>query len=246
MDAYLDREDHVNAEEERHLLVEMHPNLPEGYGCLLAPTVVDAANTTTIPVHIFNPHSNPVAIRQDSVVGQVETVKVQQTIAEHESPNELGYDSAVRRVTLQEKGKTHMSRHQTKFHIKFITRKTTIQAPTVPLPDHLRCLYEESIKGKSKAQHAQVHSLLQKHVKVFSKDEYDVGHTHPVEHTIDTGDAKPIKQPPRLVPIALAGEELKHWKSCKHKVLSIPQPPHGLARLFWLKKVGQVLPCIDY
>ena len=131
----------------------------------------------------------------------METVKVQQTIAEHENPNEVGNDSAARRVTLQEtggpKGKTHMSRCQTKFHRKSITRKTTIQAPTVPLPDHLRCLYEESIKGKSKAQHAQVHSLLQKHEKVFSKDEYDLGHTHLVEHTIDTGNAKPIKQPPR-------------------------------------------------
>ena len=150
---------------------------------------------------IFNPHSNPIVIRQDSVVGQVETVKVQQTIAEHENPNEVGNDSAVRRVTLWEtggkKGNTHMSRCQAKFHRKSITRKATIQAPTVPLPDHLKCLYEESIKGKSKVQCAQVHSLLQKHEEVFSKDEYDLGHTHLVEHTIDTGNAKPIKQPPR-------------------------------------------------
>ena len=55
VDAYLEREEHDNVEEERHLLVEMHPSLPEGYGCLLAPTVVDMANTTTIPVCIFNP-----------------------------------------------------------------------------------------------------------------------------------------------------------------------------------------------
>ena len=159
VDAYLDREEHVNVEEERHLLVEMHPSLPGGYGCLLAPTVVDAANTTTIPVCIFNPHSNPIVIRQDSVVGQVETVKVQQTIAKHENPNEVGNNSAARRVTLQEtgglKGKIHMSRCQAKFHRKSIARKTTIQAPTVPLPEHLKGLYEESIKGKSKVQYAQ-------------------------------------------------------------------------------------------
>ena len=30
VDAYLDREEHVNAEEERHLLVEMHSNLSRG------------------------------------------------------------------------------------------------------------------------------------------------------------------------------------------------------------------------
>ena len=198
--AYLDREEHVNVEEERPLLVEMHPSLPEGYGCLLAPTVVEVANTTTIPVHIFNPQSNPIVIRQDSVVWQVETVKVQQTIAKHENPNEVWNNSAARRVTLQEtgglKGKTHMSRCQTKFHRKSIARKTTIQAPTVPLPEHLKGLYEESIRGKSKGQYAQVHSLLQKHENVFSKDKYDLGHAHLVEHTIDTGNAKPIKQPP--------------------------------------------------
>ena len=50
VDAYIDRNEHVNDEEEHQLLVEMYPNLPEGYGCLLAPTVVNAANTTTVPV----------------------------------------------------------------------------------------------------------------------------------------------------------------------------------------------------
>ena len=100
MDAYLDREEQVHVKEERHLLVEMHPSLPEGYGCLLAPTVVDATNTTTIPACIFNPQSNPIVIRQDSVVGQAETVKVQQTIPDHENPNEVGNNSAARRVTL--------------------------------------------------------------------------------------------------------------------------------------------------
>ena len=63
---------------------------------------------------IFNPHSNSIVIRQGSVVEQVETVKVQQTIAEHENRNEVSNDSAARRVTLQDtgglKGKTHMSR----------------------------------------------------------------------------------------------------------------------------------------
>ena len=90
-----------------------------------------------------------------------------------------------------------MPRLQAKFHRKSVTRKTNIQAPTVPVPDHLKCFYEESIKDKSKVQHAQVHNLLQKHEKVFSKDKYDLDHTHLVKHTIDTGDAKPIKQPPR-------------------------------------------------
>ena len=68
VDAYVDRNEHVIDEEKHQLLVEMHHNLPEGYGCLLALTVVNAAKTTTVPVCIFNLHSQPIVIRQDSVV----------------------------------------------------------------------------------------------------------------------------------------------------------------------------------
>jgi hypothetical protein len=49
--------------------------------------------------------------------------------------------------------------------------------------------------------------LFQKFSNTFSKDEIDFGRTTLVEHHIDTGDAKPIKQPPRRVPMAYANEE---------------------------------------
>ena len=40
VDAYVDRHENQNEEEECRLLVEMYPNLPEGYGCILALTIV--------------------------------------------------------------------------------------------------------------------------------------------------------------------------------------------------------------
>ena len=36
VNAYVDRYENQNEEEEGRLLVEMHPNLLEGYGCILA------------------------------------------------------------------------------------------------------------------------------------------------------------------------------------------------------------------
>ena len=51
--------------------------------------------------------------------------------------------------------------------------------------------------------------MLLKHQSVFSKNENDLGHTHMVEHTIDTGDAKPIKQPPCWLLMAYAKEDHK-------------------------------------
>ena len=73
VDVYVDR--HENQEEEENrLLVEMHPNPPEVYGCVLAPSMVDGAICTMMPVPLFNPHNYLVVIRQDSVVRQEEPV----------------------------------------------------------------------------------------------------------------------------------------------------------------------------
>ena len=49
----------------------MHSNIPQGYGCILAATIVDVANNTNMQVCLFNPHSYPVVVRQDSIVGQM-------------------------------------------------------------------------------------------------------------------------------------------------------------------------------
>ena len=86
VDACVDRDKHVIDEEEHILLVDMNSNLPGGYGCLLAPTVVNAVDTTAVQVGIFNPHSKSIVIRQDSVVGQVEPVKVEHATAKHKNP----------------------------------------------------------------------------------------------------------------------------------------------------------------
>jgi hypothetical protein len=51
--------------------------------------------------------------------------------------------------------------------------------------------------------------LLQKFPDIFSKNDTDLGLTNLVEHHIETGDAKPLKQPPRRVPMAYAEDEKK-------------------------------------
>ena len=94
---------------------------------------------------------------------------------------------------------------------------------------------------------AQIHSLLLKHEKVFSKDGYDLGHTNLVEHTVNTGNAKPIKQPPRQVPIAFAGEEHKALEKLHAQgVISSSTCPWSSPTVLVWKKSGQVCPCVDY
>ena len=88
-----------------------------------------------------------------------------------------------------------------------------------------------------------------KHENAFSRDEFDFGRVDPMYgvHSIDTGDAKPVRCPPRRVPLAFADEERKVIETMEkqdfirksHSCWSSP------LCLVW-KKDGKVRPCIDY
>ena len=196
VDVFVDRLENQNEDEVGRLLVEMHPNLPEGYGCILAPMIVDASSNTTVTVCILNPHSYPIVVRQDSVVSQVEPVDVVHTISECENPSEKSNCSATRRVLLGEKsmlpGKAHrVTKGQKRSFAQYV------QEPLAHSQHTLKDLYEHSVKGRNEYQKKVIHWLLLKHQNVFSKNENDLGCTHLVEHTIKTGNARPIKQQPR-------------------------------------------------
>ena len=58
-----------------------------------------------------------------------------------------------------------------------------------------------SIGGKER-----VREIVSAYKDIFSRHDGDIGHTHLVEHTIDTGDAAPIRQPPRRIPVSVRAE----------------------------------------
>ena len=246
VNAYVDIYENQNEEEEGRLLVEMHPNLPEGYGCILASTIVDASSSTTVPIRIFNPQSYPVVVKQDSVVGQVESVDVVRTVSKCENPNDKGNCSVTRRVLLnRESTLTSKTRRVMKGQKKSFVYY--VQGSLAPLPEHLKELYEKSAKGKNEYEKKVIHWLLLKHQNVFSKNENDLGRTHLVEHTIDTGDAKPIKQPPRWLPMAFADEDRKALEKLQTQGVIRPSTsPWALPILLVKKKDGSTRPCVDY
>ena len=90
VDAYVDQHENQEEEEEGRLLIEMYPNLPYEYGCVLAPMIVNVANSTTMSVHLSNLHSYPVVVRKDSIVCQMEPLDVANTISRYENAKEKG------------------------------------------------------------------------------------------------------------------------------------------------------------
>lgn len=62
----------------------------------------------------------------------------------------------------------------------------------------------------SQTERTLLQNVLQSYADVFAKNEFDLGSFTAIEHSIDTGDSRPIKQRLRRTPACFADEEEKH------------------------------------
>ncbi|MCP3871386.1 MAG: hypothetical protein GY703_25440, partial [Gammaproteobacteria bacterium] len=75
--------------------------------------------------------------------------------------------------------------------------------PSIPnqgLPEHLQKLYLDSSWKLEPDDQEKLKNLLIEFQDIFAKSEYDLGHFSAFEHTIDTGEATPIKLGLRRTP----------------------------------------------
>ena len=66
-----------------------------------------------------------------------------------------------------------------------------------PTPDdvsHVDCIIERLPKDLTPEEMKRATELIRSKAHIFSRNEYDVGRTDVIEHSIDTKDHKPIKQ----------------------------------------------------
>lgn len=89
-------------------------------------------------------------------------------------------------------------------------------------------------------------NLLSKFQEVFSKHEFDIGLTDLVEHSIDTGDAKPVRLPPRRVPIAFAEKEKNMISQLEQNIIRKSNSPWSTALVFVVRKDQKIRMFIDY
>ncbi|KAK3085966.1 hypothetical protein FSP39_011423 [Pinctada imbricata] len=115
------------------------------------------------------------------------------------------------------------------------------------LPPNLRLMYDSCDKDLDTEERIKVKNFLRKHQDLFSKSDKDIGQTSLVEHTIETGDARPIKQRPYRIPLAkrfLAEAEIRDM--AERGIIEPSNSPWCSNLVMVTKKDGSVRFCLDF
>ena len=115
------------------------------------------------------------------------------------------------------------------------------------VPEHLQDLFDRTTEGMDHQQQDQVAKFLIRFSNVFSKSDDDIGRTGVIKNQIPTGDAQPIKQQPRRVPVQM-NEEINSQidTRLKENVIKESSSPWASNIVMVKKKDGTSRLCVDY
>ena len=115
------------------------------------------------------------------------------------------------------------------------------------LPEYLKDLWERSSVHLTTEQSSELAKLLTKYQSAFAKSSDDLGRTNLVQHYINTGNAAPIRQPPRRLPFGkrqMEKEEIQ--KMLERGVIEPSTSAWSSPVVLVTKKDGTTRFCVDY
>ena len=113
--------------------------------------------------------------------------------------------------------------------------------------EHIAPLLNNIASDITQSQRSQLQETLMEFADVFSSGPEDIGLTDQVKHTIDTGDSRPIRLPPRRLPISKQQcEEEEVHKMLKRGVIEPSSSPWASPVVLVTKKDGSTRFCVDY
>ena len=208
----------------------------ETYPLQMDAVLVNINASPTSKVRGLNPFPTSVSVYQDAVLGQAENIQcIKGTIKSQEHPADTKNNIYLRRVTTNKNTQIDQSNQHQK------------EKPVSDIPEHLKALYESASKNHSSHERQAIANLLVKIKDSFSVNDLDLGLTTLTEHSINTGDAYPIKQHPRRVHMAYAEAEKKAVEEMLAKgVIRKSTSPWTSSIVLVAKKNRQVRSCVDY
>ena len=218
LDAYVEIDQIYGLCSALEFLIEPSPYFMEKSLLVMAASLVDLLKNVTEKVRMLNPLNNDIILHQGTIIGTavLYTDTIYPVLSE-EDETEIENLNTLRRLQFDKNDCiTQMNTHsESEEVVAEVQRKRPKPKPNISethvedtdVPNHLREIYVKAREGRPEEERRKIPSLLNRFEHVFSKDDDDLGTTNLLEHTINTGSSKPLKQPPRRVSLAFANEE---------------------------------------
>ena len=237
---------------------------------MMARSLVDVSTSVTGKVRLMNPFDQEAVIRQNSVLGEAELLDEETEVMSYVSMGEpegsLGVPqgkpeegmctlagnvahnlSGTEIMDTQTIDNTDEDKVREDKDLGTSVTVQRISSANSSIPEHLRDMYLQAVEGKTPEDKQVILDTIKRFADVFSRDDTDLGRTHLTVHEIPTGDAPPVKQPPRRVPMALVHEEREAIENLKRQgVIRESNSPWASPILLVRKKNGKIRPCVDY
>ena len=121
------------------------------------------------------------------------------------------------------------------------------QSNQTKVPEHLKSLVENVSDKLSSAEKAEIEDVIGQFSDIFVGPDGQLGQTDLVEHCINTEDIKPIKIPPRRLPISqrdIAGIEID--KMLRDDIIEPSSSPWSAPIVLVKKRDQSTRFCVDY
>ena len=130
-------------------------------------------------------------------------------------------------------------------NVNALSSKTNIEK--TQMPEHIQAVFDNNKNELNESQQVHFKNLLLKFQDSFSKSPTDIGRTELIEHTIDTGQAPPIRQHPRRIPLSKIQEaEAEIEKMAEQGIIEPSTSPWCSPVVLLRKKDSSIRFCIDY
>jgi hypothetical protein len=134
-----------------------------------------------------------------------------------------------------------------KVQLPFMKDSDPSKTSETPIPDHLKALYERSVKGLAQDQKFTLRSLLVEFGDVFSKHDLDHGCLTDVTHKIDTKDAPPVKHRMRRTILGFQDAEQEYLKKLLASGVIQPSTSEwASAPVLVRRRDGSMRWCVDF
>lgn len=209
---------------EKDAVIENGSKYLKDKGILVGRCVFDTTKTI-IPVRVMNMTDKPQTIPKQVTAASCETIRAEQV--ESVNLGEItGPEEKIRNIQQISEEQENLNND---------------------LPAHLEQVLDACKTTLEDDQIKEVTRLLNKHQTVFAKNKDDLGKTGIVKHKIKTGEAPPIKQAPRRIPLAKrADAEAEIQRMLKTGVITPSKSPWASGIVLVKKSDNSWRFCVDY